>query len=127
MLLEGIFTVIIGSASLTISQGLIVTSAFATLTKKGTLAAVNKRTEIGNATKNVFFAICYQSIESMFVQIEKGSCQDFLTEQLFICQGFLTNLFQLEEGYEDVRTDSADQASLFRKVDTSAAKLIGHD
>ena len=32
-----------------------------------------------------------------------------------------------EEGYEYVRTDSKDGASLYRKVDTSAAKMIGHD
>ena len=31
-----------------------------------------------------------------------------------------------EEDYEYVRTDPKDGASLHRKVDTSAAKLIGH-
>ena len=33
----------------------------------------------------------------------------------------------VDEGYEYVRTDPKDGASLYRRVDTSAAKLIGHD
>jgi len=33
----------------------------------------------------------------------------------------------IEQGYDYVRTDPKDGASLYRKVDTSAAKMIGHD